>query len=153
MNKKVEVKLDYIIDVIIKVKNKRFNEHFTTLEEVEIIKELIEKRMLKNNIIIKFINSFSKRNFSLINNILIKLNGEYIQYDLDDIMKIVCDEKFIYLCLCEIIVNKLNNSIEHNCLNCSRECSGNFSYSNEHTCFRWKYDFEEETKKSLRKYL
>ena len=64
-----------------------------------------------------------------------------------------CDEKFIYLCLCQIIVNKLNNSIEHNCLNCSRECSGNLNYSGDHICFRWKYDYEEETKKCLYKYL
>lgn len=153
MNRPIEIKLDYIIDTIIKVKNKRFNENFITLEELEVIKKLIEKRMAKNNVSIIFSEMFSKRNFTLINNVLIKLNEKKLEHTSSDIMNIICDENFIYLCICEYKVSKLNNSIEHNCFNCSRECSGNFSYSNEHTCFRWKYDFEVETSKRLRKYL
>lgn len=153
MNKPVEIKLDYIIDSILKVKNKRFNENFTTLEELEVIKKLIERRIIKNNISIKFTELFSKKNFSLINNILFKTNTKELEYISDNIMGLIYDENFIYICLCEYKVSKLNDSIEHNCSNCSRKCSGNFSYSNDYTCFRWKYDFEEETNKQLRKYL
>jgi len=96
---------------------------------------------------------FSKKNFILINNILFKTNEKELTYLSQDIMTLIYDEHFIYLCLCEYKVSKLKSSIEHNCSNCSRNCSGNFSYSNDYTCFRWKYDFEEETNKCLRMYI
>lgn len=154
MKKTIEIKIDCVFDSIINVKKKRFNEGFTTLEEVEIIKKLIQKRMLKNNVNISF-SKYSNEDFNIIDNLIIKINRKNIKKYISDsnILKIIYDERFIYLCLCEIMVNKLNDSIEHTCLNCSRECFGNFSYSDSHTCFRWEHNFKVETANQLRKYL
>lgn len=42
---KLELQIGYIADAIIETNKKRFNEHFTTMEEVNIIKEVMKKRI------------------------------------------------------------------------------------------------------------
>lgn len=158
MGRKIlELKIGYIADVIIEIKKKRFNEDFTTEEEVELIRQCIEKRVNKNNDVTKFTYAYPKKSFNIVNGVITKVNNdsEILKASISDekIVEMIYDEDFIYLCLCEIMINKLYNSIDHTCFNCSTECCGKLNSSSEDDCFRWSYDFKKETQKSLRKIL
>jgi len=155
--RKKTLELQVIVDFIIQVKKKRFNEEFTTLYEVNIIKQLIEKRFERKGVNVEIVDVISKKNFNVVNEIITKSNN--FSYNLKEIIsnemirEIIYDENFIYLCLCEIIIDKLNNSIEHTCLTCSNECCGRLKKFSEGECSRWTYDFRKETQKRLRKIL
>lgn len=45
-----------------------------------------------------------------------------------------------------MLINKLNNSMEHNCNNCNNECTGLFnqSHSKLNNCSRWTHDFVKD---------
>lgn len=142
------IKLDYVCDSIIEVKKKKFNEDFTNFEELEIIKKVIIKKIERNNLNITLKNDISKKNFNIINTLIFKSN----KFSLDsnnilniDIKNIIYDEEMIYLCICEIMMNKIYNSLEHNCLNCTTECCGKLNSNEE--CYKWSYDFKNKIKK------
>lgn len=147
---KLELQTGYIADAIIETKKKRFNEEFTTIEEVSIMKQLIQNRIQQKNLNVKFIDVFFKRYFDIINKVITKADKETesLKYYIADmgIREIIYDEDFIYLCLCEILICKLNNSIEHTCNNCGAECTGLFnqSHSKPNDCTKWVHDFVAE---------
>lgn len=143
----LELQTGYIADAIMETKKKRFNEDFTTVEEVNIIKKLMQNRIQQKNLNVKFVDAFFERYFDIINGVITKADKEtpslkpYIS-DME-IRETVYDEHFIYLCLCEILICKLNNSIEHTCYNCVTECTGLFnqSHSKPNDCTKWTHDF------------
>ena len=47
---KLVLQSGYIADAIIETKRKRFNENFTTMEEVYIIRQVIEQRIKNKNL-------------------------------------------------------------------------------------------------------
>ena len=155
--RKKTLELQVIVDFIIQVKKKRFNEEFTTLYEVNIIKQLIEKRFERKGVNVEIVDVISKKNFNVVNEIITKSNN--FSYNLKEIIsnetirEIIYDENFIYLCLCEIIIDKLNNSIEHTCLNCNTQCCGRLNSSDDDECHRWTHDFKSESQKVLYKLL
>lgn len=155
--KKLELQTSYIADAIIQTKKKRFNEEFTTLEEVNIVKQLIQKRIELEKLDVELVDGFFKKYFNIINGVITKADKEtptlkvYIS-DLK-IRLAIYDEDFIYLCICEIMCNKLYNSIEHTCSNCSTLCYDTLPPQQVSNCKMWKCDFMSETKKSLKKSL
>lgn len=145
--KKVELQSGYIADAIIETKKKRFNEKFTTIEEVNIIKQVMQNRLQQKNLNVKFIDRFLERYFNIIGGVITTVDKEIVSlkpYISDmEIRETVYDEYFIYLCLCEILICKLNNSLEHTCQNCVTECTGLFnqSHSKPNDCTKWTHDF------------
>ena len=139
-----------------------FNEEFTTLDEVDIIKQVIEKRIEEKKLNIKFVDFYFERYFNITNGIITKIDDEteslkhYISgstmEEMIERQETIYDENLIYLCLCEIMINKLNNSIEHNCSTCNTECCG-LTLEKSKYCDRWTHDFNDEKYKIIRKTL
>lgn len=73
---KLELQSGYIADAIIETKRKRFNENFTTMEEVNIIKQVIEQRIKNKNLNVKIIDAFFRNYFNIINGIITKADEE-----------------------------------------------------------------------------
>ena len=154
--KKLELQSGYIADAIIETKKKRFNENFTTMEEVNIIKQVIENKIKSKNLNVKIIDAFFSRYFDIINGVITKANEEEITlktyisgkdiYETTEIRETIYDENLIYLCLCEIIVSKLNNSIKHTCSTCNSLCCGGLCDEQANECNKWTNDFEEINK-------
>ena len=123
---KLNLQTGYIADAIIQTKKNRFNEEFTTMDEVNIIKEVLEKRIEQRKLNVKFIDAFFKRYFNIINGVITKVDEDLDNLSIyigdTEICQTIYDEDFIYLCLCEIMINKLNNSIEHTCSTCDISC-------------------------------
>lgn len=151
----------YIADAIIETKRKIFNENFTTMEEVYIIKQVIEQRIKNKNLNVEFSNAFFRRYFSIINGVIIKadeetetlkvfISGKNIQ-ETTEIRETIYDKNLIYLCLC--IISKLNNSIRHTCSTCNSFCCGGLCDEQAKTCSKWTHDFAQETNKELKKRL
>ena len=160
---KLELQSGYIADAIIETKRKRFNENFTTMEEVNIIKQVIEQRIKNKSLNVKIINAFFRDYFSIINGVITKvdeetetlkvfISGKDIQ-ETTEICETIYDENLIYLCLCEIIISKLNNSIKHTCSTCNSFCCGGLCDEKAKTCSKWTHDFAQETNKELKKAL
>ena len=153
---KLELQSGYIADAIIETKRKRFNENFTTMEEVNIIKQVIEQRIKNKNLNVKIINAFFRKYFNIINGIITKADEETKTLKVfisgKDIQETIYDENLIYLCLCEIRINKLNNSIKHTCSNCNSLCCGGLCDEQANECNKWTNDFEE-TNKIIKKKL
>ncbi len=61
--RKLELQTGYIADAIMETKKKRFNEDFTTVEEVNIIKQLMQNRIQQKNLNVKFVDTFFERYF------------------------------------------------------------------------------------------
>lgn len=154
---KLELQSGYIVDAIIKIKKKRFDEEFTTLEKVNIIKQEIQKRIKEKNLKVKIFNAFFERYFNIINGVITKddKETESLKIFISDleIRETIYDENLIYSCLCEIIINKLNDSIEHTCSNCNSVCCGGLLDDQANNCRKWTNDFTKETKKVLKKTL
>ena len=154
---KLELQSGYIADAIMETKRKRFNEDFTTVEEVNIIEQVIKKRIEEKNLKVKIVNAFFERYFDIINGVITKADKEteslkiYIS-DIE-IRETIYDENLIYLCLCEILINKLHNSIKHTCSNCNSVCCGGLCDEQAKTCGKWTHDFTKETNKVLKKML
>ena len=118
--RKLEVQNGYIADAIMQTKKKMFNEEFTTVDEVDIIKQVIEKRIEEKKLNIKFVDFYFERYFNITNGIITKIDDEteslkhYISgstmEEMIERQETIYDENLIYLCLCEIMINKLNNS-------------------------------------------
>ena len=122
---KLELVTGYIADAIIEVKKEKFRENFATIQEVSIIRKLIEQRLNEKNIPVLFLNSIGNGfNIDIDNDIITKTTKETLKISLnEDLAKIIYDSSFIYYCLCQILINKLNNSIEHACDNCINNCT------------------------------
>ena len=153
---KLELQSGYIADAIIETKRKRFNENFTTMEEVNIIKQVIEQRIKNKNLNVKIINAFFRKYFNIINGIITKADEETKTLKVfisgKDIQETIYDENLIYSCLCEIRINKLNNSIKHTCSICNSLCCGGLCDEQANECNKWTNDFEE-TNKIIKKKL
>ena len=155
---KLELQSGYIADAIIETKKKRFNENFTTMEEVNIIKQVIENKIKSKNLNVKIIDAFFSRYFDIINGVITKANEEertlktYISgkdiYETTEIRETIYDENLIFLCLCEIIVSKNNTSF-----NCNSLCCGGLCEEQVKTCSKLTHDFAQETNKELKKVL
>ena len=146
---KLELQTGYIADSIIDVKLKRFGEKFASIEEVLIIKKLMELRLKKQGLEVEFIDRFFSNYFRVDNGVITKFEeSNTLKAYLSDkeIKEIIYDNNFIYYCLCQILINKLNNSIEHKCNNCITECTGLFQqpHSRSNDCTRWTHDFIED---------
>ena len=117
----------------------------------------MEKIIEKKNLKVEFVDVFFERYFDIINGAITKADNkiESLKIFISDseISKTIYDEKFIYLCLCEIMINKLNNSIEHTCSNCNTECCGGLSDEKAKNCNKWTHDFITKTNKLLKKTL
>lgn len=98
---KLELQIGYIADAIIETNKKRFNEHFTTMEEVNIIKEVMKKRIEQKSLKVKFINTFFEKYFDITNGVIIKTDQQteslkpYISNL--EIRETIYDEDFIYV--------------------------------------------------------
>lgn len=157
--RKIELQNYYIADAIIQTKKKRFNEQFTTLEEVNIIKQVIEKRIKEKKLDLKFADCYFEKYFNIINGIITRIDKDtenlksYISGRTMDEMianqEIIYDENLIYLCLCEIMINKLSNSIERSCHTCNTECCGGLSIQKAQNCNRWTHDFNNDKYKII----
>lgn len=161
--RKLQLQTGYIADAIMQTRKKKFNEKFTTIDEVNIIKQVIEKRIEEKSLNVKFVDGFFERYFEITNGIITKIDEETVslrQYisattmdEMREIQETIYDENLIYLCLCEIMTNKLNNSIEHNCSTCNTECCHGLSPEKAQNCYRWSHDFNNEKYKIIKKTL
>ncbi len=142
---KVELTVKYIVDAVIEVKKERFGENFVSIDEVIIIKKLIELKLKKLGYDADFDHVMFSSQFCVDNGVITKSNNLTWEKEISDkqVRKIIYDKEFIYYCLCQILINKLNNSMEHNCNNCGTECTGLFnqSHSEPNNCPRWTHDF------------
>lgn len=115
----LELNASYIADAIIETKEKRFNEDSTTVDEVNIIKQIIQKRIEQKNLKVKITDGFFKKYFSIINGIITKIDKEteslkqYISSI--EIREAIYDEDFVYLCLCEILINNVDKKSPFDC--------------------------------------
>lgn len=154
---KLELQSGYIADAIMETKRTRFNENFTTMEEVNIIGQAIQKSLKEKNLKVEIVTAFFNRYFDIINGVITKadIELESLKFFISDIeiRDTIYDENLIYLCLCEIIINKLNNSIEHTCSNCNSVCCGGLCDEQAKACSKWTHDFAKETNKVLKKTL
>jgi len=154
---KLELQTGYIADAIIETKKKRFNEEFTTIDEVNIMKDVIRRRIQQQGLTVKFIDAFFKNHFNIIDGVITKSYKapESLKIYISDlsIREAIYDENLIYLCLCEIWVNKLTCSMEHTCINCTTNCSGSLYPEQPTDCAKWTHSFsvDNNQKLSLRK--
>jgi len=155
--RKLELQIGYIADAIIQVKKSRFNEEFTTMEEFNIIKQVIQKKIEQKNLNVKFVDAFFKGYFDVIEDVIIKVDKdtESLKMYISDteIKELIYDEEYIYLCLCEIMINKLSNSIEHTCSNCNTYCCGGLTKEASKNCSNWSCDLFSDKYKVLKKIL
>lgn len=111
---KLELPIGYIVDAILKVKEERFKENFTTFGEINIIKLLIEKRIQQKKLNVKFIDDFFEKYFDIINGIITKSDKETLSLrpyiSNTEIGDIIYDEQTIYVCLSEIMKDRIQNS-------------------------------------------
>lgn len=146
--KELELQTGYIADAILQTKMKKFNENFTTIEEVNIIKQLIQERIKQRNLKVVIFDRFFEKYFDIINGIITKADKKTATlkpFICDvEIAETIYDENFICLCLYEIMTNKFNNSIPHNCSTCDNTCY-NLCAAYE----KWSHDFEEDCKYNL----
>lgn len=155
MTKKVlKLQIAYVADVVIDVKKKRFGEEFVSLKDCLLVKQLVCNRLKMMGLLVEFGDEFFDESFIIQNGVITK-SGCSLQNDINNmaIRNLIYDEEFIYLCLCEIMINKLNNSIERNCSTCNSYCIGGVNNENVSNCRRWKHDFSEDTKNALKKVL
>ena len=152
--RKLELQTGYIADAIIQTKKNRFNEEFTTIEEVNIMKEVMQKRIKQKELIVEFVDAFFKRYFDIINGVITKADKDTESLNIYisdvDIRETVYDEDFIYLCLCEIMINRIANSIEHTCSNCNSNCCGGLSSEQAKDCTKWSHDFSTKNNHILK---
>lgn len=147
----LELQTGYIADAIIDVKLGRFGEKFASVQEILTMQELIEQRLKNKGLKVKFIDTFFSNYFRVDNNVVTKYDEseslkKYISNK--EIRKTIYDYDFIYYCLCQMLINKLNNSIEHTCANCATnttsECEklllGKKSPTTPNNCNRWTYN-------------
>jgi len=152
--KYLELSIEYIIDVALDVKIKKFKEKFVSLEDCFILKEWMQQRFDRKGLNVKFINEFSADFFIVQNGVIVRKDYT-LKSSISDrtIEKLIYDEEFIYLCICQIMINKLNDSIEHTCTTCSNPCLGGITPEDNTNCRRWKHNFNKETKIELEKVL
>ena len=160
---KLELQTGYIADAIMQTRKQKFNEEFTTIEEVNIIRQVIENRIQQKNLNVTFVDGFFQKYFDIINGVITKADKETVSLkkyisgrtmdETAEIQETIYDENLIYLCLCEIMTNKLNNSVEHDCYTCNTECIGGLSPEKAKNCNRWSHDFNTEKHKVIKKTL
>ena len=118
---KLNLQSGYIADAIIETKKNRFNEDFTTMDEVNIVKQVVERRIQEENLKVQITNGFFDNYFNIINGVITKNDKEFQTLKIfisgsniretNKIRETIYDENLICLCLCEIKDNqlKLNN--------------------------------------------
>lgn len=150
----LELQTGYIADAIIDVKSERFGERFTSIQEVLIMQKLIERRLKKKGLRVTFIDAFFSDYFRVDNDVITKCyESETLKNYIGnrEIRKTIYDDNFIYYCLCQMLINKLNNSINRTCVNCATnttsECKKLLLGKNPSTksinCDRWTYNIVE----------
>lgn len=146
---KVKLSEGFIIDSIITTKEKRFNECFTTKDELEFVKKCVKSRAVFNDINIEYIAFEDKDIIININDVLVKAtNSSYINIISDKILRaLVYDEKFIYYCLYEYKKKKLISSIEKTCDNCNTHCCGSINKTYAQNCKSWSYNEDQVNNK------
>jgi len=151
---KLELQTGYIADAIIQTKKNRFNEQFATIEEVNVMKEVMQKRVEQKELNVKFVDAFFKKYFDIVNGVITKADKEteslkvYIS-DIE-IRQAIYDEDFIYLCLCEIMIDRLTNSLDHTCSDCNSNCCGGLSSEQAKDCTKWSHDFSSKNNHILK---
>lgn len=151
---KLVLQTGYIADAIIQTKKNRFNEQFTTIEEVNVMKEVMQKRVEQKELNVKFVDAFFKKYFDIANGVITKSDKEteslkvYIS-DIE-IREAIYDEDFIYLCLCEIMINRLTNSLDHTCSDCNSYCCGGLSSEQAKDCTKWSHNFSAKNNHILK---
>lgn len=140
----LEIKIDYsyIIDSIIKVKEKRFGESFTTNEEYEFVRNIISaivKQTGFNPIYEKtdnIDNFFNTKGLIMSHfNKKIKINNAFLE-------KLIYDEELIFYSIYEYKKQKLISCIEKKCENCSAHCNGGLSNDEALRCKAWSPNVE-----------
>lgn len=147
----LELQTGYIADAVIDVKLRRFGEKFASVQEILIMQEVMEQRLKNKGLKVKFIDAFFNSYFRVDNNVVTKYDEaeslkKYISNK--EIRKTIYDDNFIYYCLCQILINKLNNSIKHTCANCATkttiECEelllSKKTPTTPNNCDRWTYN-------------
>lgn len=145
---KLELKTECIIDSIINVKQKRFGEGYVSIEDVLIIERIIELRLKRKNIEVEFTENLFDY-FRIDNQVITRINNTENLKKLiseDEIKEKVYDESFIYYCLCEMLIEKLDNSMEHTCKGCKTTCRGDESVIN---CPNWSHNFIQDCTSNL----
>ncbi len=150
----LELPIGYIADAVLDVKVKRFHEKFVSIEDVRIMQKLLASRLKKNGLNVKFVDLFFNDYFRIENEVITKYDSlknlqKYIPNK--KLRKAVYDEDFIYYCLCQMEIIKINNSVEHTCFNCAThaisECE-NFLLTKKagkaNACKRWTYNIFSE---------
>lgn len=146
---KLELSIKWIIDSVIIVKKERFGENFASIAEVIIIKKLIELELKSLGYDVNFAHTMLDSNFHVDNDVITKTNNLTFENEISDeqIRNMIYDKEFIYYCLCQILINKLNNSMEHSCKNCNTLCPlGLFhqSRSKPNNCCLWTHNFDAD---------
>lgn len=151
MKNKTLIQTGYIADAIIETKKKKFNDEFTTVEEVSIITKILEQQFLKKQLSVGIVDTYFDVYFEISNGVITKIDKETDSLkqciigknkeETIEIQNIVYDEELIYLCLCEIMLSKLNNSVVHSCKNCNTHCCGELNNEQAKECSRWTHDF------------
>lgn len=131
---------DYLISLIISVKSKYYNEHYTTNEEIDYI---INKIRQDNE------NTFIQSNID--NRFYCYKNGVYILKTDIDLLKykyflstnklgfIYLEESFILDALYEYQVSIIKKMFNPSCSNCDTLC---YSTSDSKLCKMWKHNIE-----------
>lgn len=135
----VFLEFSYVVDAIIWVKQKRFNENYASVDECILIKQKIQQALneYRGNVIITENINYS---WFHIDNV-ITVTDDTIRFNLNnDLYQIVYDETFIYMCLCEIMLDKLAKSMQ-----CNQDNITNSSLSNN--------DYTLEVKKLIKQYI
>lgn len=135
----VFLEFSYVVDAIIWVKQKRFNENYASVDECILIKQKMQQALneYRENVIITDNINYS---WFHIDNV-ITVTDDTIRFNLNnDLYQIVYDEAFIYMCLCEIMLDKLAKSMQ-----CNQDNITNSSLSNN--------DCALEVKKLIKQYI
>ncbi len=150
---KLYLPIVYIVDAIINVKIEKFGERFVSVDEVLVMKKIMELRLAKKKLKVEFRDEFLSSYFRVDNDVITKCDNDIALKDISDeeVRQVIYDEKFIYYCLCQMLINKLNNSMEHSCNNCNTLCLGLFNKSHfrPNNCIKWTHDFIDDCKDNI----
>lgn len=139
----LELQTGYIADAIIDVKSEKFGERFVSIKELLTIKKIVELRLKEKQLRVSFVDTFFSNYFRVDNDVITKTDGETLKMYIRDerIRQIIYDDELIYYCLCKILISKLNNSMEHICGTCYRECEDSPTIAAKNTCCDREHNF------------
>ena len=70
MKNKTLIQTGYIADAIIETKKKKFNDEFTTVEEVSIITKILEQQFLKKQLSVGIVDTYFDVYFEISNGVI-----------------------------------------------------------------------------------